>query len=53
MMEDKELRLFSQLEEIKSQRVSEEELLNTRIKDLSSMLDSKQQVSADLEREVK
>lgn len=40
-MEDKEFRLFSQLEEVKAQRVSEEELANSRIKDLSAMLDAK------------
>lgn len=52
-MEEKEIKLFSQLEDVRSQKTSEEDLWNARFKDLQSILDSKQQVCSDLEREVK
>lgn len=46
------MRLFSQLEEIRSQKSLEEDHLQKRIGDQSSMLDQKQQVCGDLEREI-
>ena len=52
-MEEKEMRLFSQLEDLRSQRTQDEEQWNSRVKDLSSVLETKQQVCGDLEREVK
>lgn len=53
VLEDKEMRLFSQLEDLKHVKALDEEQLNQRVKDLNKMLDSKQQICSDLEREVK
>ena len=52
-MEEKELRLFSQLEELKSARLSEEEAQTVRMKDLDGVLNAKNQLICALEREVK
>ena len=53
IMEEKELKLFSQLEEVRSQRTLEEDQWGAKVKDLTAILDQKQQVCGDLEREVK
>ena len=52
-MEDKELRLFSQLEELKNLRVNEEEAQGQRMKDLENVVTAKNQLIGELEREVK
>ena len=52
-MEEKEMRIFTQLEDLKTQKTYDQESQEQRIKDLQSVLDQKQQVGSDLEREVK
>ena len=52
-MEDKELRLFSQLEELKGLRQNEEDAQAVRMKDLEHEMNAKNQMIGELEREVK
>ena len=52
-MEEKEMRIFTQLEDLRSQKAYDEDHLQKRIKDFESVLDQKQQICSDLEREVK
>ena len=52
-MEDKELRLFSQLEELKGLRQNEEDAQAVRMKDLEHVMNAKNQMIGELEREVK
>ena len=52
-MEDKEIRLFSQLEELKSLHSTEIEAKEIRVKDLENMMTVKNQLISELEREVK
>lgn len=51
-MEDKEIKLFSQLEELRAQKSLDDEHLNRRLKDQTSLLDQKQVLCQDLEREI-
>ena len=52
-MEDKEIKLFSQLEELKTNHMQELEARSQRIKDLENLMGIRNQVVGELEREVK
>ena len=52
-MEDKELRLFSQLEELKGLRQNEEDAQAVRMKDLEHVMNAKNQMIGELDWEVK
>ena len=52
-MEDKEIKLFSQLEELKTNHLQELEAKSQRIKDLENLMGIRNQVVGELEREVK
>ena len=52
-MEDKEIKLFSQLEELKTNHLQELEARSQRIKDLENLMGIRNQVVGELEREVK
>jgi hypothetical protein len=47
-MEDKELKLFSQLEELKQVKNAEEDSFGKQIKDMHAVLDGRSQVINDL-----
>ena len=52
-MEDKEIKLFSQLEDLKINHLQELEAKSQRIRDLENLMGIRNQVVSELEREVK